>query len=176
MFEKIDIRRIIAGHLATLSDYRDAKPSAADRLLFFAVPLVAALAAWWFGFHLNAIAVNGLLTAFSIFAGLLLSLLVMVLGFVQAPTTSTNEQMMSARKRLLREIVANISFSILIASGIVVLCILALSIVTDDKAPIAPGYVFMIVAGTINFLFDMLMILKRMYALMVLPWGVHATE
>ena len=81
--EKIDVRQIIADHAGTLRDYGTGKRSVSDWILFFAFPIVVAGIARWKGLQLRAIAVTGLLTAFAIFTGLLLNLIMTVLTFLR---------------------------------------------------------------------------------------------
>jgi len=102
MFEKINVTRIITAHVGTFEDYATKTPKVLDFVLFAGVPsIVVAVAIYWrFSFNVNA--VNGLLTAFAIFAGLLFNLLVMVLSFLQS-TPGGSEKKLSTRRDLLRQ-------------------------------------------------------------------------
>ena len=74
--DKINILRII-DDFSTLRDYRTGRLSISDLALFLGVPFALGGAVWWWHFNFDANVLNGMLAAFSIFAGLLLNLLVL---------------------------------------------------------------------------------------------------
>lgn len=118
-------------------------------------------------------AVNGLLTAFAIFAGLLFNLLVMVLSFLQTTPSSSSEKKLATRRELLRQITANLSFSILTSIIIVTITILALSAVPSGGDRISSFLSAVLLLGAVNFGLTLLMILRRMYALMTNDLDQH---
>ncbi len=166
MLDKVDVRPIVRAHFASLEDYATEKTNPFDFVLFFACPAALAAVAVWQGFRFTSVAVNGLLTAFSIFAGLLLSLLVMVFSFAQSTQGTPGDVAVATRRRLLRQINANLSFSILLSVAMVLVAIVALANVPDETKRIHPVASFLLVAGTVSFSLTLMMVIKRMYFLM----------
>ena len=171
--DKIDVSTIIFGHLGTLRDYGTHKRSILDLVLFFALPLAVAATAVWFNVHVRATAVTALLTAFSIFVALLFNLLVMVLTFLQTTGGNPDDRFIVVRKQLLREITANLSFAILVALVLVAVAIVALVRTGRDDEPVRRPEVFILAAGSCNFLLTLLMVLRRMYALLQNEFDRH---
>jgi hypothetical protein len=176
MLDKIDITQIVKGHFSTFRDYGTGKVSYSDYILFIAAPLALSLLGIWKGFAFGAMAVNGLLTAFSIFAGLLFNLLLMVLSFLQSTQGSATDRTLIIRKNLLREITSNLSFAILVSVLIVIIAVVSLSMLEDDKRPIPLGATFILLFGALNFALTLFMLLKRMYALMQNEFDRHKTN
>jgi hypothetical protein len=171
VLEKIDVRQIITEHVGTFRDYGTKHTSISDYVLFFGVPVGVAGLSLWLRLGLTVNAVNGLLTAFSIFAGLLFNLLVMVLTFLQSTQGSAADKMLVARKELLRQISANLSFAILSSLAIVAVAIFALA--STDQIWVPRLAVFLLLLGSVNFTLTLLMILKRMYALLMNDFDRH---
>lgn len=116
MLRKIDVTHILRDHIQTLRNAKTDKVSYSDLLLFFFVPILIAGIATWKHVQLRAIAATGLLTASALFVALLLNLLVMVLAFLRTTQGDPTDQSLHLRKTLLREITANLSFSILVGA------------------------------------------------------------
>ncbi len=173
---KIDVRAILKGHIASLRDYGTGKRSKGDALLFVGVPSILAGVAAWRGLHLHLVAINGLLTAYSIFVGLLFNLVLLVITFLERTQGSPTDSALHARKQLLREITANVSFSILGALVMVAIAIVALILAKDDKDSTGTAVTVVLVAGSANFLLNLLMILKRMYALVTNEFDRHKLQ
>jgi hypothetical protein len=127
----------------------------------------------WFGAQIRSTAVNALLTAFSIFVGLLFNLVVMVLTFLQNTQGSPDYRFLQVRKQLLREITANLSFAILVALLMVAVAIISLVRTRKDDEPIHLPEAFMLIAGSMNFVLTLLMVLRRMYALLLNEFDRH---
>jgi hypothetical protein len=171
--EKIDVRSIIASHVNTLRDYGTGKRSVSDWILFFAVPVVVAGTATLKGAHLRAIAVTGLLTAFSIFTGLLLNLIMTVLTFLRTTRGNPEDSSLRIRKQLLRDLAANLAFSILISVMVVAIAITALFGLTQGQDQIGPTATFLLVTGAAGFVLNLLMALRRIYALILNEFDRH---
>ena len=77
------------------------------------------------------------------------------------------------RKRLLREITANLSFAILVALMLVAVAIISLMRTGKDDQPIHPVEEFILVAGGANLVLTLLMVLRRMYALLLNEFDRH---
>jgi len=173
---KIDIRAILKGHAASLRDIRTGRSSPGDVALFVGGPLLLAGVAMWRGVQIRSTAINGLLTAYSIFAGLLFNLVMLVITFLERTHGSANDASLQARKRLLREITANVSFSILTAVAMVAVAIVGLIVARDDQDPASTFVSALLVAGSTNFVLSLLMILKRMYALVINEFDRHKLQ
>jgi hypothetical protein len=171
--EKINVWSIIANHIDTLRDYGTDKRSYADLLLFFALPVAVAGFAFWRGTQLRAIAVTGLLTASAMFVALLLNLLIMVLAYLRSTRGSPTNQSLQLRKRFLREIAANLSFSILVALGIVGVSITALFRLKPNEDLIGAAPTFCLMAGGAILVLTLLMTLRRIYALILDEFDRH---
>jgi len=85
---KIDISAIVKGHVASLRDLRTGRSSPGDVVLFVGVPFLFAGIAIWRGVQIRSTAINGILTAYSIFAGLLFNLVMLVITFLARSSTS----------------------------------------------------------------------------------------
>lgn len=166
LFNKVDIRPILVGHFSTLRDNRlPGRASRADLLLFFGLPCVTGGVLIWLKFHFGVDAVNGFLNVFAILTGLLLNLLVLV--FTLSTTSAPAEVDKAKRKLLLKEIFANVCFSVLIAIIVVCTALVALSYMRS-KPDATTGNIatFLLSALTVNFTLTLLMIMKRMYILL----------
>lgn len=161
MLDKVNVVQVVRDHVATLKRESDKKGSVADVLLFFGVPLlVAVVMTVWFRIRLSRELVGILVTSFSIFAALLFNLLLLIYDVARKRRSITN----GLRARFLKEIYANIAYSILIA-----LCasvVLTIYFVLDRE-----GLAELIVSGVVyflsgNFLLTMLMVLKRVNVLL----------
>lgn len=171
--DKIDVRTIVTGHLSTLRDYGTQRRSVFDIVLFFGVPAVVAGIGLWNTVQIHVAAVNGILTAFAIFVGLLFNLLMMVLMFLQTTQGNPADKFLQVRKQLLREITANLSFSILISVALVGVAIFSLIGIAKDGDVIGPIQTCLLVAGSVNFVLNLLMVLRRMYALILNEFDRH---
>ena len=160
MLAKIDIRDIVRDHLATLVDYRTQKSSGLDYVLFFVVPAVAAAGLMYVKVGLTDTAVNVLITALSIFAGLLFNLLVLIASLVDKRSAPTGE---SDARQVMKSIYANIAYSLLVS--LLTLLPLGVFATLNDalakKIAMAVSYYFI---G--HFALTLLMVLKRMHVLL----------
>ena len=86
---KINLLRIIVGHFDTLRDYSSDKRSWGDVVFFFGLPLLVAFLGLFWGWGLYVDALNALIAAFAIFAGLLLNLLILIYTFSTGSTFRT---------------------------------------------------------------------------------------
>lgn len=169
---KINLWRIVQGHFGTLCAPGEAKPSWGDVLLFVASPIGFGALIAWLGLGFSISVLDGLLDASAILAGLLLNLLVLVFSYTQSGQVQYSIDPHSAiRRRLIREIHANISFAILVSLAIVATTIIAIwwlpsgAELPSKIGVTQPIFSFCIVALSGNFLLTIMMVLKRMYAL-----------
>ncbi len=160
MLSKIDIRDIVRDHLATLVDYRTQKASRPDYVLFFFVPAVAAATLMYLKVRLTDAAVNVLITALSIFAGLLFNLLVLIASLVDKRSAPTGA---SDARQVMRSIYANIAYSLLVS----LLTLLPLGVFATLKDGLTKNSAMALSYYLIgHFALTLLMVLKRMHVLL----------
>lgn len=173
MPNKINPGLIIKQHIDTLHDGRDGNLSLGDIVFFFGLPLAIAVIFIIFNIKLNTNAMNSLLVSLSIFTPLLLSLLVLIYDMGQKAVDKFYKQSFignfERHMSKLKQINANISFSILISiTAIIFLIILSLN-QWDDTIWIYNSLI-LILNGFIYFCLGvfsltLLMILKRTHKL-----------
>lgn len=127
-------------------------------------------------FSFKADVLIGILSAFSIFAGLLLNLLVLICGLAGNQRFGGSDAAAETRRRFLKEIHENLSFSILISISIVVLSLIAISVMRFlEQTPgqiltTHPVVTFLLTSLLINFVLTLLMILRRIHVLLSLEF------
>ncbi|ACK67046.1 conserved hypothetical protein [Rippkaea orientalis PCC 8801] len=178
MFTKISVIDIIKDHISTLKKGRTNKISYSDIILFFLLPAVISSIIVYLGIPLNDGLVNALITSFAIFSALLFNLLLLVYDISEKnseETTSSDpveNNRIDTRRKLLREIYVNVSFSILVS--IVTVVILLTYFLKPNKCQfwmfdicsIQWLRVFIVYYLAIQFILTLFMILKRIYKLL----------
>lgn len=160
LITKINISGIVKDHLDTLVHEHSGKSSASDYILFYGFPLIAAFSLLWFKGIFGKSIGGVLITSFSVFAALLLNLLLLIYDIVRkADQTPTAEK----KRRFLKQIYGNISYSILISVASIIL--LLGYFVTLAFSRLEPRYVlaYLIYALATNFILTILMVLKRVH-------------
>jgi hypothetical protein len=142
-----------------MRDSADGKVSWPDLFVMFVVPVTIGVASTVACFVIPDEHVGTLVSVFSIFAGLLLNVLVLIYS-VSDQLGQTADK--GVRDRLLRESFANISYSIVV-SLLVVALLTALLFLGGLAQQIITG---LIVAFAANFGLSLLMILKRLHVLL----------
>jgi len=165
---KINIAKIVTSHLDTLRDYSSGKISWVDVSFFFGLPFLLSIMGWRLGWGLYVDALNALLAAFAIFAGLLLNLLILIYTFSTNASYPTNLAKM--KTRFVKELHNNIAFSVLLSILIVMAALVGVAQL-KMRNPQDPGHTgstltFIIVYLTTNFVLTLLMILKRIHVLL----------
>ncbi len=176
IFEKIDVLPILHGHIATLRDNSfGAGLSRSDAILFGCIPAAIAIGTVGIGFRFRQDAVNGFLNVFSILTGLLLNLLVLVLTL--SATKAPENVDVKRRARLIREIFANICYAVLVAVVVVCIALFALSYMRSIVgATTGPWGTFSLAFLTVNFIFTLVMVLKRMFVLIDKDLGSQSQQ
>lgn len=165
---KINVWPIIVNHVRTLRDHSTRKLSIADLLLFFGLPLALSLVGLRLKWNFSVNALNALLAAFSIFAGLLLNLLILVYTF---STDSIQPNALAKLKsEFIRQLHDNIAFSVLVSVSVVVVTLVGIMRVKADGA-INSDRVEIIITSvlvflTTHFVLTLLMVLKRIHAML----------
>src|ERR1035441_7634282 len=155
LLNKIDVTPILRAHFATLRDNRfEQVVSFPDLFVFFGFPLSVALTVQLIGFHFRIDAVNGFLYVFSILTGLLLNLLVLVITL--AANNSMPQTNSGKRTLLIKEIFANLCFSVLVAVVVVCTALVALSYMRSSQgATTGPVATWLLSALTTNFVLNL---------------------
>jgi hypothetical protein len=165
---KINIASILVAHVQTLYDARSDKIAKADIFVFYALPLLLALGAWWFGLRLKADHYNASITFFGIFLALLLNIQVAIFSIFQRKWASPSDTIkaeaqsleLADRRKLLGEL--NVNLSYLTVVSCISLAIFMPLYIFEIKANLAACVTTFLYA---HFLLTFLMIIKRSYAL-----------
>lgn len=162
MSEKINISGILKDHIRTLYELGCNSLSILDIFVFYGIPFLIAGLSFYLGLNWQDNTSVAIVTAYTIFGGLLFNLLVLVIGLDKEKIELSSEQQRRNFLKVKEETTANLSYSIL-------LCILSLALTLIGMETC--GLFGQIVASVIvffsfNFFFTLLMILKRIHALL----------
>ena len=166
MLDKVNVTKIVRDHLETFKDNSTRKYRPLDFLLFFLVPLLVAAG---FAGILGALPTNliGVIaTSLSIFTALLLNLLLLAYNIARNSEPPSDEGIQEMREKLFHEIFSNIAFAVLVAL-VTVGAVLMFGVMSDCASLVATYIVSAVIyyLGTL-FLLTLLMLLKRVYALL----------
>ena len=160
MFDKINVAKIVRDHVATLKSFETDKYRSSDFILFFFFPLLLSGILVYFKFILGKDFINILATSLSIFAALLLNLLLLIYDILRkSDKTDINYKL---KATFLKEIYANISFCILIS----ILTIVFLIIASLDIKELESILAFVIYSLVFVFVLTLFMVLKRVHILL----------
>lgn len=171
MFGKVNISRIVSDHWATLHASHTDKISWWDVLLFGGMPLIPVIIFW----DTTANDKNGAfwdiaLTSLSIFAGLLLNLLVLLYGLIEKPITNEQsddpvvaKENAKTRNLLLREVYYNVSYAVLVAVLSILALVFLMVVGKESIERLLSSALYFLLA---HFVLTMFMILKRIHALL----------
>lgn len=165
MFEKLDLTDVVRDHYRTLVDHGTGKRDIGDLVVFTMVPvLVATYCAGLVG-SMPASTSSMLITALSIFAGLLFNILVLIhaLSLKSLAPTGADEA-----RRMLQEIYANTAYAVLVA--LMAIAALTLGGIGGDGVSrrIAD---FAAITLSVHFTLTLMMVLKRLHRLLMLELG-----
>lgn len=171
MFKKINVSKIVIDHLNTLKSYDTQSLRVADYALFIIVPIIISITMVCFSYLIDKTFANILITSLSIFAALLLNLLLLVFDIVRktndslAKSKEAKNPYEAEEKRLtfLKEIYANISYAIFIS---ILSIIILLVIYFVSLESLLQFLSFLVYFLSINFIFTLLMIVKRVHILL----------
>ena len=178
MLDKINVLKICKDHVGTLRDFDTKKFSIGDLALFFVVPLVIGVVATFVHGSMGSTEVTVLVTAFSIFTALLFNLLLLTFDLISKTDDSSDEFMVKLKMLLLQQTYNNISFSILVAIAAIGLLLIYL---LDSRLSFSMSQIEYIISFgvyylTTLFLLTLLMILKRVHALLSREMKIIQTE
>ena len=166
MLDKVNITKIVRDHLGTFKDNSTRKYRPLDFLLFFLVPLLVAAGFVAILGTLPTNLIGVIATSLSIFTALLLNLLLLAYNIVRNSESPSDEGIREMREKLFHEIFSNIAFAVLVAL-VTVGSVLIFGVVSDCASMLAIYILSAVIyyLGTL-FLLTLLMLLKRVYALL----------
>jgi hypothetical protein len=167
MFSKINIFKIIHDHIKTLRIHSTEGVSSSDFILFLFIPAAIGLGLTLSGVYLTDALINVLLACYSILTGLLINILVLIVTLMKSERVSEGDEpaVISNKKlknQLLQETFSNVAFCVIMGIALSVLAIVAMKDIWYIRTPAS----FLVFSGSVNFVLTLLMILKRIYALL----------
>lgn len=166
MVKKIDFSKICLDNLRTFRSHDTNKLMVSDFLLFLVFPVILSVVIITSKFELKENFVTAIITAASIFAGLLLNLLVLIYTIFISDREKVQTRLPPDKYNvwigLIRETFANVSFCILLSIIIVALSLLFyLELASVAKTPI----IFFLYFCCTSLILHLFMVLKRIHAL-----------
>ncbi|RWD80467.1 MAG: hypothetical protein E5V25_04285 [Mesorhizobium sp.] len=163
MTTKIDVTSILKEHVDSLRDAGTKNISRLDVAVMFGIPLALGVLALVVGFHVKDDHIGTLVSAFSIFAGFLFNVIVLIYGFDPPSKTdvTADDQMI-----LLSQTFANISYAVIVSIAVVLVLLFMLFI--GSGVQVLVSSIFVVLAT--NFGLSLLMVLKRIYVLLGLKF------
>lgn len=128
MFSRFNIFKIVLAHFRTLCDEATGYIKRGDIFILFIIPMLPALFSGWTATRLSDAAIGAWISAFSVFAGLLFILLILVYGVDENFKVTAGN--MERAKELVRQTFVNIAFSIIVSIAIIIF--LGLSFIVSD--------------------------------------------
>lgn len=120
----MDVKQIVKDHIKTLKNSNSNKLNISEILFFFIFPLILSLLLTWKKI-LSSGDMSLVITAFSIFAGLLFNLLVLTLDMVRKIKNGRMEEQdassQNIKEQLIKETYTNISFCIMLSLALLCL-------------------------------------------------------
>lgn len=173
MSSKINVFFIISGHIKTLKSAGETRLNMPDIITFFVIPSLVSGIGIYCDFPLNEALVSILINFGSIFTALLFSVLVLIYDqenkLLEQERDGAVINYLEVKKRVLKQLYFNISYCIVNSMALVVTAtaglimenykILELSVNSYFFAPIC---IFI----SLNLVFTILMIVKRMHSLL----------
>lgn len=154
MAVKINISRIVRAHFKSLTE--GTNRSASDWFVFLLIPLAVSGLLVWLGAYMSDSLLSTIVSALSIFVGLLLNVVVLLFDIVRNTSKAT------IKHRIITETLANVCFTILLS-----LFTIPVALTTQiTRWPFLRPYTsFATYFLAIVFMATLLMVVKRVYAL-----------
>jgi hypothetical protein len=155
---KISVGRIVKDHFRTLKNDNDPNRGIliGDLLLFFGLPGIPAYLLAYFEIFLDKEFIEILIGALSIFVGLFLNVLVLIIDLTKS------EETINLKKRLGNQLHSNISFSILLSLFAIIFCLASLGDFHINFLKLTNLISYFLL---FSFMMHLLMVLKRVYSL-----------
>jgi len=174
MLTKINVFGIVKEHLKTLRKYGKKRMSISDAFTFIIIPLVCASYLLYKNLSLTEGTINTIIAALSIFAGFLFNLLAIVFGLMDK--IKINAEGDELKEKLVKEVHSNISYNILLSVLTILMLFLCLYKfkgqfdIDFKESSFSLKYASVVNFATyfllVNFLFTLLMVIKRVHILM----------
>jgi glucan phosphoethanolaminetransferase (alkaline phosphatase superfamily) len=152
---KIDVSEIIGDHIRTIKNDNTGKPGGSDIFLFIMLPVLVSGVLIYFELLIKESLIESLIAALAIFVGLLFNVIVIIIDSIRK--TDQND----VKSLLLKEVLANISFTIFL-SILAIVTVLATLFSNELLKNIANAITYFLL---VEFLVTLLMVLKRIYSL-----------
>ena len=166
MLGKLNIWKIIRDHFSTFTNYRTGRVSISDYLLFLGIPLALAVIAVWRNITFPSAVLSAMLSAFSIFAGLLLNLLLLICNFANNQRFAGSDPATAMRRTFLKQVYFNLAFSIILAICIVAVTLVSLSFASHQEQATHPIATVLLSFLVSQFVLTLFMILQRIHTLL----------
>ncbi len=165
MPSKFSIIDILRDELSTLRDFSSGNLSKIDIFVNLFFPAMLSIMFVSFDRLISGSMINSILTAFSVFAALLLNLMILVYTIVSRENSKSEETKKDKLKlMLLKETYTNIQFSVLM-SVFIIICLLLILFLPSSKY-INVTLSLLIYYFIFVFIFTILMVLKRTHIVM----------
>ncbi len=155
MSSKLNVKEILCDHFNSLINDNTGKPDFSDIFSFLLFPIIGSSILVYFKIFIDSDRVDTLISALSIFVGLLLNVIVIIFDLIK------KDRYKSIKNELLEEVLANISFAVFLS----IICIIMLLFTLFSNC--IAQYVFNSFSYffLIEFVLTLIMVLKRMYIL-----------
>lgn len=164
---KIGIANIISDHLSTLQNAKTGKVSLIDLAIFYGIPLSASSIIFVNEIEFDGDVFSQSIAVFSIFSALLFSVQVALFGIYTKKRENPDEfsevfftERLEARRDLIRETNANISYLIFVSA--VSVTIFLGSLIVNKTDYFEPSFAIFLY---LHFILTLLMIIKRVHVL-----------
>ena len=164
MSTKFSISGIIKDHINTLYKYDNKGRDWISIVIDLILPFIIAIILIVFRIIIIRSEFNVILTAFSIFAALLLNLMILIYSIMNKEKSKDEKQQDHQKLKLLKETYENIHFTVLISVIIIFLILIMLFIPFNICIELLLS--FIVYYFIFTFIFTLFMILKRMRAIM----------
>lgn len=169
MLARINILNILGNHFLSLrrTDQTKRIISLWDFILFFLFPLLLSSFLAYKNYTPKD-SVESLIAAVSIFGGFLFNLLAIIYGQIEKIQNDANKEEDELKKRFVREIHSNISYSILLSIALVVSLLLLTVDIPQIKfdSIIKSGIIVLNYFLLFHFTLTLIMVLNRVYVLL----------
>lgn len=167
MSAKIDLWLILSRHVSSLLERDDGRWPVSEYIIFFVMPVVGG---WLFALDVPRLGdafYGAVISCYSIFAALLLSVQMALFGIFQRRSNAaggkgkvSEEMRLENRRTLIRELNANVSFLIALSVMGAMISVFFLTMKTWDALE-----VFLSTAIVLHFMVNLLVVIKRAYVL-----------
>lgn len=155
LLEKINITKIITDHIETLKNDNSNRHGLDDYFTFLIIPTVIASFLIFFHILLNSNAINITITSLAILVGLLFNVIILIFDIIKRDSKK------QIKNKILQQLIANISFAILISIASILLILLTFF----NNYFVNLIFHWYLYFSLTLFLFTVLMILKRIHIL-----------